>query len=312
MCPCPSYDSILVSCADGRLLTIVVPSDLLLSDKDGWAGELELADVHQVHTGPILQVQALPGEGAAVSIDPSGVILAWSLISCQCIASLRMFSGLPTVDEAATAIAALGCGRLIAAGSRSGGVAIFDMSTISNRKCVFWSRLDMTPVVAIAAHPSLPVVCVAFQSNCVVFLSITPAATCIIGRSFTDTPIDALHWFDSGTPGHVLLLLHDSSLLRMACPPHDTPHSIHCTASLETFAPIRLPLSDIISGLSGHVSVLTCRLVVSEHYDSRMLILSQMQRRRRRCRRRLYLHCAVYVDKTSGGAVPALALTRSV
>jgi len=58
MSPSPSYDSMLVACADGRLLAVVLPSDLLLSDRDGWAGELELADVHQGHTGPILQVAA--------------------------------------------------------------------------------------------------------------------------------------------------------------------------------------------------------------------------------------------------------------
>ena len=107
-----------------------------------------------------------------MSIDPSGAILTWSLLSCHCISSLQMFAGPPAPEEAATVVAVLGCGRLVAAGSRTGGVAVFDLSTITNRKCVMWARLDSTPVVGMAAHPCLPVLCVVFASNCVVFLSV--------------------------------------------------------------------------------------------------------------------------------------------
>ena len=262
MSPSLCMDSMLVACADGRLLAMVIPSDLLLSDKDGWAGELELADVHQVHTGPVLQLHALQGEGAAVSIDPSGVIHMWSLLTGHCIVSLNMFIAAPAAQEAATAISASGSGRLVAAGSCTGGLAVFDLSTTSNRKCVFWSRLDTTPVVALAAHPSLPVFCVAFASNCVVFVSVTVAAASIIGRTFIDVPIHAVHWIDNCSPGHVLLFLRDTSLLRLSCPAHTTPHSTHCTAPIEAFDPRRVRLPAIIASLTGEISAVACRSVV--------------------------------------------------
>jgi hypothetical protein len=258
MSPSFAFDSMIVACADGRLLAVVIPSDLLLSDKDGWAGELELADVHQVHIGPVLQVQVFPSEGSAASVDPSGAILVWSLLSGQCIASLNMFSSAPPADEAA-AIVASGCGRLIAAGSRSGGLAIFDLSTLSNRKCVFWSRLDTSAVVALAAHPSLPVFCAVFSSNAVVFLSVTAVAVNVIGRTSTDTSIHSVHWLDSGSPGHVLLLLRDASFLRLKCPMHSAPHSVHVASSLQEFDPHRVLVSASVAGLTGEVTVMACR-----------------------------------------------------
>ena len=277
MSPSQNMDSMLVACADGRLLAVVIPSDLLLSDKDGWAGELELADVHQTHMGPVLQVQALGGEGAAVSIEPSGVILVWSLLSSQCISSLKMFVSTPDADEAATAIVASGCGRLVAVGSRTGGFAIFDMSTLKNRKCLFWSRLDTSPVVALATHPTLPVFCIAFASKCVVFVSVTATAANIIGRTIIDVPIHSVHWIDSVSPGHVLFLLHDATFLRLRCPSHSTPHSIHCTTNFETFDPHRIRVSAIIPGFTGEVSVIACRLVHMRYHMGIFLIC-------RRCR----------------------------
>jgi hypothetical protein len=270
-------DSMLVACADGRLLAVVIPSDLLLSDKDGWAGELELADVHQTHLGPVLHVQALQGEGAAVSIEPSGLILVWSLLSSHCISSLNMFVSAPDAEEAATAMVASGSGRLVAVGSRAGGVAIFDMSTLKNRRCVFWSRLDTSPVVALATHPSLPVFCIAFASKCVVFVSVTATAVSIIGRTIIDVPVHSVHWIDSGSPGHVLLLLRDATFLRLRCPAHSTPHSIHCTANIETFDPRRVRISAIISGFTSEVSVIACRLVHMRYLNGILVIL-------RRCR----------------------------
>lgn len=262
MSPSQSMDSMLVACADGRLLAIVIPSDLLLSDKDGWAGELELADVNQVHTGPVLQVVAVGGEGAAVSIDPSGVMLVWSLLSGQCIASLNMFVSAPSAEEATTSLAVSGRGRLVAVGFRSGGFAVFDLSTLTNRKCVYWSRLDTAPVVAVAAHPIHPVFCVAFASNYVVFVSVTATGANIIGRTCTDVPVHSVHWVDSGSPGHVLVVLRDASILRLTSPEHISPHSIHCTAPIETFDPRRVRLSAILAGLTGDVSVVACRLVI--------------------------------------------------
>ena len=260
MSPLQSLDSMLVACADGRLLAIVIPSDLLLSDKDGWAGELELADVHQVHIGPVLQVQAFHNEGSAVSIDPTGAILLWSLLSGQCISSLNLFlPSSPASKEVATVIVASGCGRLVAAGSRSGGVAVFDLSTLSNRKCVFWSRLDITPVVALAAHPSLPVFCAVFASSNVVFLSVTATAVNVIGRTSTDAPIHSVHWLESGSPGHVLLLLRDSSFLRLTCPTHSTPHSIHVASLLQEFDPQRVRVTSFVPGLTGDITAMACR-----------------------------------------------------
>jgi WD40 repeat protein len=262
MSPSQGMDSMLVACADGRLLAIVIPSDLLLSDKDGWAGELELADVTRVHTGRVLQVAAVGGEGTAVSIDPSGVVLVWSLLSGQCVASLNMFVAAPNVEEEATSLAVCGRGRLVAVGFRSGGFAVFDLSTLTNRKCVSWSRLDTTRVVAVAAHPIHPVFCVAFASNYVVFVSVTAAAASVIGRTTTDVPIHSVHWIDSGSPGHVVLVLRDASILRLTAPDHSTPHSIHCTEPMETFDPRRVRLSAIVAGFTGDVSVVACRLVI--------------------------------------------------
>ncbi len=262
MSPSQSLDSVLVACADGRLLAMVIPSDLLLSDKDGWAGELELADVTRVHTGPVLQVVAVGGEGAAVSMDPSGVMLVWSLLAGQCIASLNMFVAAPNAEEATTSLAVCGRGRLVAVGFRSGGLAVFDLSTLTNRKCVSWSRLDTTPVVAVAAHPIHPVFCVAFASNYVVFVSVTAAAANVIGRTATDVPIHSLHWIDSGSPGHVVLVLRDASILRLTSPDHSTLHSIHCTAPIDTFDPRRVRLSAIVAGFTGDVSAVACRLVI--------------------------------------------------
>jgi hypothetical protein len=263
MSPSHSLDSMLVACADGRLLSLVIPSDLLLSDKDGWAGELELGDVHAAHAAPVLCVHALHGEAAAVSIDTTGCILMWSLLNGACLASLSMFAPPQHPDEAAVAFAASSCGRLVAAGSSSGGVAMFDLSTVSTRKCVLWSRLDSTAVVALAAHPSLPLFCVAFASKHIVFLWAAAAAVSVIARTTADAAVISLHWIDSASPGHVLLLLRDAALLRIACPALQPLPSAHTLAPLDSLSPLRVRVTDVVGGLTGDVSAMVCRLIMA-------------------------------------------------
>jgi hypothetical protein len=253
----------LVACADGRLLSLVIPSDLLLSDKDGWAGELELADVHAAHAAPVLCVSALHGEAAAVSIDTTGCILMWSLLNGACLASLSMFAPPQDPNEAAVAFAASSCGRLVAAGSSSGGVAIFDLSTVSTRKCVLWSRLDSTAVVALASHPSLPVFCVAFASRHIVFLSAAAASVSVIGRTTADAAVISLHWIDSASPGHVLLLLRDATLLRLACPALQPLPTAHTLAPLDSVSPLRVRVADVVAGLTGDVAGMVCRSITA-------------------------------------------------
>jgi hypothetical protein len=180
------------------------------------------------------------------------------------MASINMFSSSPASKEAANAIAASGCGRLIAAGTNSGGIAVFDLSTLSNRKCLFWSRLDSTPVVSIAAHPSLPVFCITFASNYVVFLSVTAVAVNVIGRTSTDVRIHSVHWLESGSPGHVILLLRDSSFLRLTCPVHDAPHNIHGATKIQQFDPQQIRVSSVVSSLTGDITAIACRLAVPE------------------------------------------------
>ena len=81
--------------------------------------------------------------------------------------------------------------------------------------------------------------------------------------AFISDALLQVQWFDSSSPGRVLLLLRDSSLLTLACPPHASPHSIHCTLPLETFAPQRVHLSAVVPALSGDVAVIACRFVTS-------------------------------------------------
>lgn len=263
MSPSHSLDSMLVACADGRLLSLVIPSDLLLSDKDGWAGELELADVHAAHAAPVLCVSALHGEAAAVSIDTTGCILMWSLLNGACLTSLSMFAPPQDPNEAAVAFAASSCGRLVAAGSSSGGVAMFDLSTVSTRKCVLWSRLDSTAVVALASHPSLPVFCVAFASRHIVFLSAAAASVSVIGRTTADAAVISLHWIDSASPGHVLLLLRDATLLRLACPALQPLPTAHTLAPLDSVSPLRVRVADVVAGLTGDVAGMVCRSITA-------------------------------------------------
>jgi WD40 repeat protein len=259
--PSQSFDSMLVACADGRLLSLLLPSDLLLSEKDGWAGELELAEVYASHTAAALRVQALHAEAAAVSIDSNGTILMWSLLNGSCMTSVSMIAPPSDANEAAVAFAASSAGRLVAAGSSSGGIAMFDLSTVATRKCVLWSRLDSSAVVALAAHPSLPVFCVAFESNRIVFLSAAAAGVTVIGRTDAGAPVVSLHWINSAVPGHVLLLLRDATLLRLACPAHDLSSSDHSLSSLGTLHPLRVRLADVVPALTGDVSGMACRSV---------------------------------------------------
>lgn len=328
MSPSHSLDSMLVACADGRLLSLVIPSDLLLSDKDGWAGELELADVHAAHAAPVLCVHALHGEAAAVSIDATGCILMWSLLSGACLTSVSMFA--PPLDptEAAVAFAASSCGRLVAAGSSSGGVAMFDLSTVSTRKCVLWSRLDATAVLALASHPSLPVFCVAFASNRIVFLSVAAAAVSVIGHTTADAPIISLHWLDSASPGHVLLLLRDATLLRLSCPALQPLPTAHTLAPLDSLSPLRVRVTDVVAGLTGDVSGMVCRLITAcvlpvpascpnplfpslnktPFPSGANALVVQVQRGSCRCRRRHLLRRTVDNNKAPSGSSPTLEI----